>query len=155
MTPVRWLEPDEQAAWRVLLRTTLGLVDRLDAELRAEHDLTFGDYEILAHLSSGADGRLRMTDLAGRALVSKSRLTHAIARLEERGLVRREPDEHDGRGVQAALTARGRSLLERAAPTHVDGVRRLLIDQLPEGGVEALVEALEPVRDGLFGPPSP
>ncbi len=90
MAPVRWLEPDEQAAWRALLRATLGLVDRLDDELRAEHDLSFGDYEILAHLSSDPDGRLRMTDLAGRALVSKSRLSHAVGRLEDRELVRRE-----------------------------------------------------------------
>lgn len=148
---MKWLEPDEQAAWRLLLRVTLTLIDRLDADLRMEHGVSFGDYEILAHLSGGPDRQLRMTDLADRALVSKSRLTHAVDRLEQRGLVCREPADDDRRGVSAVLTDEGIAFLQTAAPTHVEGVRRLLIDELPAGAVPELIAALQPVWDNLSG----
>ena len=144
-----WLTEDEQQAWRLLLRVALTLVDRLDAELRQAHDLPLGDYEILAHLSSQPDHRLRMRDLAERALVSKSRLTHTIDRLERRGYVRREPCETDRRGISATLTSSGRTALECAAPTHVEGVRRLLIDQLSPSRVGDLTGALRPVLDAM------
>jgi DNA-binding MarR family transcriptional regulator len=141
----RWLTDDEQQAWRLLLRVTLTLVERLDGELRQAHDLALGDYEILAHLSSRPDHMLRMRELAERALVSKSRLTHTVDRLAARGLVRREPCPEDRRGVSAVLTANGLTLLHQAAPTHVDGVRRLLLTRLPQTGVRHLVQTLRPV----------
>lgn len=149
MGDVRWLDDEEQQAWRLLLRATLTLVDRLDEELRGEHQISLGDYEILAHLSSAPDRALRMRDLAERALVSRSRLTHTVDRLVTRGYVRRQASEHDRRGVVAVLTADGLTLLEQAAPTHVDGVRRLLVDQLPRGGARSLVRTLRPVLDQL------
>jgi DNA-binding MarR family transcriptional regulator len=140
-----WLSDDEQQAWRLLLRVTLTLVERLDGELREAHDLSLGDYEILAHLSSEPDHMLRMRELAERALVSKSRLTHTVDRLAARGLVRREPCPEDRRGVSAVLTANGLTLLQQAAPTHVDGVRRLLLSRVPQTGVRHLVQTLRPV----------
>lgn len=143
-----WLDDDEQRAWRLLLRATLTLVDRLDDELRAQHGISLGDYEILAHLSANAGG-LRMRDLATLALVSKSRLTHTIDRLVARGLVRRRPCADDRRGVTATLTPAGRTLLERAAPDHVAGVRRHLLDHLPPTGVKGLTRALAPVLQHL------
>ncbi len=149
MGDVRWLDDDEQQAWRLLLRVTLTLVDRLDEELRRHHPISLGDYEILAHLSGSPDEGLRMRDLADRALVSRSRLTHTVDRLVTRGFVRREVCEHDRRGVVAILTAEGMTLLERAAPTHVEDVRRLLVDQLPRGGTRNLVKTLQPVLDHL------
>jgi len=146
---VPWLTDEEQLAWRLLLRVTLTLVDRLDAELRTAHDLTLGDYEILAHLSGQDDRRLRMRDLADRALVSKSRLTHTVDRLERRGYVRRERCETDRRGISAALTDAGHAALTAAAPTHVEGVRRLLLDPLPRTGVGSLRRSLGPVLEEL------
>ena len=144
-----WLSDDEQQAWRLLLRVTLTLVERLDGELREAHDLSLGDYEILAHLSSTPEHALRMRDLAERALVSRSRLTHTVDRLVTRGYVCRQACEHDRRGVVAVLTPDGLALLERAAPTHVDDVRSLLVDQLPRGGARSLVRTLQPVLDRL------
>jgi DNA-binding MarR family transcriptional regulator len=88
---------------------------------------------------------LRMRELAERALVSKSRLTHTVDRLAARGLVRREPCPEDRRGVSAVLTANGLTLLQQAAPTHVDGVRRLLLSRVPQTGVRHLVQTLRPV----------
>jgi DNA-binding MarR family transcriptional regulator len=90
-----------------------------------------------------------MRDLAARALVSRSRLTHTVDRLVTRGYVCRKACEHDRRGVVAVLTADGRSLLEAAAPTHVEDVRRLLVDQLPRGGARSLVRTLQPVLDRM------
>jgi DNA-binding MarR family transcriptional regulator len=148
---VLWLTADEQHAWRLLLRVSLTLVDRLDAELREAHDISLGDYEILAHLSSQPDEMLRMRDLADRALVSKSRLTHTVDRLVARGLVRRQACADDRRGISAVLTPDGRALLELAAPTHVDGVRRLFISRLPKNGVAQLVRALQLVADAPVG----
>ncbi len=149
MNGLRWLTDDEQQAWRLILRVTLTVVDRLDDELRSEHQISLGDFEILAQLSSQPDERLRMRDLADRALVSKSRLTNTVDRLEAQGYVRREPCASDRRGISAVLTRQGRSLLDRAALTHVAGVRRLLVDRLPQRSVQHLVRALRPVLDGL------
>ena len=151
MAEVHWLDEDEQQAWRLLLRVTLTLVDRLDEELRREHRLSLGDYEILAHLSSEPDHRLRMRDLADRALVSRSRLTHTVDRLVERGFVRRERCQDDRRGVTAVLRPDGLAQLEAAAQTHVAGVRRLLVDQLGAPGVGDLLRALRPVLAHLQG----
>ena len=149
MGEVRWLDDEEQQAWRLLLRVTLTLVDRLDEQLRRHHRISLGDYEILAHLSSAPDEGLRMRDLAERALVSRSRLTHTVDRLVTRGYVSRKACEHDRRGVVAVLTPAGRTLLEEAAPTHVEDVRRLLIDRLPRGGARSLVRTLQPVLDRM------
>ena len=151
MPEVQWLDDDEQQAWRLLLRVTLTLVDRLDEELRREHQLSLGDYEILAHLSSEPDRSLRMRDLADRALVSRSRLTHTVDRLVERGFVRRERCQEDRRGVTAVLRPEGLARLEEAAPTHVAGVRRLLLDQLGPSAVPGLLRALRPVLAHLQG----
>ena len=149
MDEVRWLDDEEQQAWRLLLRVTLTLVDRLDEQLRRHHQISLGDYEILAHLSGAPDEGLRMRDLAARALVSRSRLTHTVDRLVTRGYVCRKACEHDRRGVVAVLTAEGRALLEAAAPTHVEDVRSLLVDQLPRGGARSLLRTLQPVLDRL------
>ena len=154
MTKKLWLTADQQHAWRLLLNVTLTLVERLDAELRQAHDISLGDYEILAHLSSQPDQRLRMSDLAERALVSKSRLTHTIDRLEHRGHVRREACDTDRRGITAVLSPAGHKLLTKAAPTHVDGVRRLLIEHLATDALPNLISALQPVQDVLRPPPA-
>ncbi len=153
MATTRWLNDDEQQAWRLLLRVTLTLVGRLDEELRSQHQLSLGDYEILAHLSSSPDRRLRMRDLSARALVSRSRLTHTVDRLVARGYVSREPCQQDRRGVSAVLTGRGLERLSEAAPTHVAGVRRLLIDPLGNSGVNHVAGALTPVLQHLAATP--
>src|SRR5258705_9595670 len=98
MDPVRWLTPEEQQAWRAFVRGSALLLDRLDSQLVEAHGLTLADYEILAWLSESPRGGLRMSDLADRALVSRSRLTYRVDRLVAEGLIERRPCPSDRRG---------------------------------------------------------
>src|SRR5919205_2941064 len=93
----RWLDADEQKAWRAWLYSTLLLQDRLDRELTRETGISHAYYEILVQLSEAPGRSLRMSQLADRSLSSRSRLSHAVARLEERGWVRREACLEDAR----------------------------------------------------------
>ena len=134
-----WLSPNEQEAWRTFLYATTLLNDRFGEALQSDPDigLTLGEYEILVRLNEAEGGFLRMSELADKVVHSRSRLTHTITRMEKRGLVERVRCSSDGRGRQAQLTAEGRALLERAAPTHVRSVRELLLDVI---GHEDLLE---------------
>ncbi len=145
----RWLNDDEMQAWRSLVVVSSRVFEQLDAELRQEHELTLADYEILSNLSEAPCTRLRMSQLADRALVSRSRLTHHVTRMEGEGLVAREACPTDRRGAFAVLTAAGRARLEEAAPTHLAGVRRLFVDLLPASEVSTVAEALAGVAAAL------
>lgn len=134
----RWLSEDEQATWRAYLQASQLLFDRLDRELQADQGIPHTYYEILVNLSEAPGRRLRMSELADRCQSSRSRLSHAVARLEEQGWVRREVCDTDRRGQTALLTAEGFSALEAAAPVHVEGVRTHLFDQLTPEQVEQL-----------------
>jgi DNA-binding MarR family transcriptional regulator len=145
---VAWLSDSEQAIWRRLLSVESRLQDRLDQELRAGHRLTLAEYGVLVNLSeSGPDG-LRMSDLAERLLLSRSGLTRRIDAMVRRGLVTRRSCPADGRGSMAQLTDEGAARLEEAAPTHVAGVRRYLIDVLA-GSLEALDAGLDRLEGAL------
>jgi DNA-binding MarR family transcriptional regulator len=134
----RWLDADEQKAWRAWLYSTLLLQDRLDRDLTHETGISHAYYEILVQLSEAPGRALRMSQLAERSLSSRSRLSHAVARLEERGWVQRQVCEEDGRGALAVLTDDGFAALEAAAPVHVESVRTHLFDQLSPEQVAAL-----------------
>jgi len=137
---VRWLDDEEQATWRAFLAATRLLMDRLDRELQAGAGMPHSYYEILVRLSEAPEGSVRMSELAERCQSSRSRLSHAVGRLEEAGWVRRETVESDRRGAVAVLTPEGRAALEAAAPVHVGGVRRHLFDRLTSEQVRALDE---------------
>jgi DNA-binding MarR family transcriptional regulator len=129
-TGVRWLDADEQRAWRAYMYSWMLLDDRLDRELTREAGISHAYYEILVQLSETEGRALRMSELAERCLSSRSRLSHAVSRLEERGWVRRQVCAEDGRGQLAVLTDEGFAALEEAAPIHVASVRTHLFDQL-------------------------
>ena len=140
----RWLDADQQRIWRAFLNGVAKINDRLDAELRP-FGLDLGEYEILVHLSE-TDGRsLRMSDLASRVRQSRSRLTHTIARMEGKGLVARAACPSDRRGVIAVMTESGYELLVRAAPCHVESVRRALVDPADPADFEALGRVMDAV----------
>ena len=134
----RWLDAEEQRAWRAWLYSTQLLHDRLDRELTRATGIPHAYYEILVQLSETPDRQMRMSELADRCLSSRSRLSHAVSRLEERGWVRRQVCEEDARGQLAVLTDEGFAALEAAAPIHVESVRRHLFDQLSPEQVAAL-----------------
>ncbi|MFC5263901.1 MarR family winged helix-turn-helix transcriptional regulator [Kribbella qitaiheensis] len=126
-TGTRWLDSEQQVAWRAYLLGTARLMAKLDDDLR-QFGLGINDYEILVRLSEAPERRLRMAELADRLHQSRSRLTHTVGRLEAAELVRRTSCKSDKRGVWAELTDAGFSLLEQAAPYHVDGVRENLVN---------------------------
>ena len=144
-TAPRWLDADEQRTWRAFLSATQLVLDRIDRQLQHESGVVFTYYEMLVRLSEAPDRSLRMSQLAETSLSSRSRVSHAVARLEERGWIRREACPTDGRGFLAVLTDDGLAALEAAAPGHVETVRETLFDQLtPEevGQLRGLSEKL-------------
>jgi DNA-binding MarR family transcriptional regulator len=148
------LDEEEMRAWMAFLHASTRLMERLDAELQG-HGLSLADYEILVHLSDEPSGELRMTELAARTLVSRSGLTRRLDRLVESGLVARRSCPTDRRGVLAVLTPAGRTRLEAAAPTHVQGVRRHFLNQLHGQDLGSLATCLNAVVASSESPAEP
>jgi DNA-binding MarR family transcriptional regulator len=140
---VEWLDDAEQRTWRAFLAATRLLFDQLDHELQRDAGMPHAYYEILVRLSEAPSRAMRMSELADRCQSSRSRLSHAVARLSERGWVRRESHPTDGRGWVAVLTDAGFDALAAAAPGHVAGVRAHLFDQLTPEQVAQLGEISE------------
>ena len=154
MAGTRWLSAEEQRAWRAYLEATLLLFDELDRQMQQDSGMPHAYYEILVRLSEAEGRAMRMSELAVQTRSSRSRLSHAVARLEERGWVERQDCPTDRRGQVAHLTDKGFGVLAAAAPSHVDAVRAHVIDQLTPEQIShladignALIEGLAPVRD--------
>ena len=148
-----WLDESEQRVWRRLLAVECRMRERLDRELQEAHGMSLGDYDVLVHLSEAEGGSLRMSELAERLLLSRSGLTRRVDGLVLAGWVERKACPDDGRGSLAVLTAAGLDHLKAAAPTHVGGVRRYLIDVLVgTGGLDGLDRGLSAVEAALDQP---
>lgn len=142
------LEAAELAAWRGMLKVHSALVKALDSELEARHGLPLSSYEVLIYLRVAPDKRLRMAELADRALLSRSGMTRLVDRLERDGLLRRDTCSSDARGCFAVLTERGEEVLAGARSTHLSGVRRRFLAHLDPGDVAALGTAFNKVLAG-------
>ena len=134
----RWLTPEEQDAWRSFMIGCRALFTAVDAQLQRDAGMPLAYYEILVRLSDAPGRALRMSQLAEAASASKSRASHAVARLEERGWVRRVDCPTDRRGQVAELTDEGYAVLAAAAPGHVEQVRRSLFEGLARDQVAHL-----------------
>src|SRR5438034_3283803 len=138
-------------AWRSLLRAHATLMRQLEADLEKRTGLALADFDVLAQLAR-AGGELRMTDLAVRALISRSGMTRRVARLVDEGLVRRASADADARGVVVALTYAGIARLTETAPVHLRGVSELFLTQLDDQELAVLKNALDKVTvDCTFG----
>ena len=138
-------------AWQSLLRAHATLMRRLETDLERETGLALADFDVLAQLAF-ADGELRMTELAARALISRSGMTRRVARLVGEGLVRRASSDADGRGVVVALTDAGLARLAETAPVHLSGVSKLFVERLDDRELADLASALTKVTpDCTFG----
>ena len=138
-------------AWRSLLEAHATLMRRLDTDLVRETGLALADFDVLAQLAQ-ADGELRMTELADRALISRSGMSRRVARLVNEGLVRREKAGTDARGVVVALTKAGLARLAETAPVHARGISELFVAQLDDQQLALLEAALSKVTvDCSFG----
>ncbi|HVV12282.1 MarR family winged helix-turn-helix transcriptional regulator [Amycolatopsis sp.] len=145
----RWLDDDEQRVWREF-RTAVDLLrGHVENQLQRESGMPHTYYEVLAVLSEAPEGTLRMSELALRCRSSRSRLSHAVARLEDNGWVRRFTCDTDKRGSFATLTAAGRAAVDAAAPGHVEAVREALFDALTPEQVSALGEISAAIRLNL------
>ena len=128
--PVKWLTSAEVGSWLSAVRLMTWLPWSIDQQLRRDSNLTMVEYQVLAMLSEAPERTMRMSSLAVVTNASLSRLSHLFQRLEQRGLVRREPDPADGRFTNAILTDQGFRTLADAAPGHVAHVRSLVVDVL-------------------------
>lgn len=148
-TDTPWLTDPQQRVWRSFLGATTLLMDRLDRELRAAHDLSMPEYEVLVRLSEAPDRSIRMAELASALAHSRSRVTHTISRLERDGFVTRGQCSTDGRGVSAVLTDAGFAALEAASHTHVRGVHAYLVENADAEEFEVLGRIMSRVVDDL------
>jgi DNA-binding MarR family transcriptional regulator len=147
----RWLDPDELETWLSYVAATTLLEGALDRQLQRDADMPLAYYLILAMLSDAPDRSMRMSELAAVTQSSQSRLSHAVARLERRGWIRRKPCPNDRRSTFAQLTEEGFAALAAAAPGHVCTVRRQLFDRLTPEQVGQLREICRSVLGGLGG----
>jgi DNA-binding MarR family transcriptional regulator len=138
-------------AWRSLLRAHATLMRQLETQLEQQTGLALADYDVLAQLAI-ADGELRMTELANRALISRSGMTRRVARLVDEGLVRRADAGADGRGVVVALTDVGVARLAETVPAHARGIAEYFVARLDDQELAVLESALDKVTvDCTFG----
>jgi DNA-binding MarR family transcriptional regulator len=154
VTGTRWLSAAEQRAWRAYLEATNLLLDALDRQLQQDAGMPHGYYEILVRLSESPSRAMRMSELAVATRSSRSRLSHAVARLEERGWVERVDCPTDRRGQVAHLTDKGFGVLEAAAPAHVEMVHAQVIDRLTPDQITQLEAIGQAIVEGLEVDPS-
>ncbi len=155
MDSPRWLDDEEQRAWRAFLFGGRLLMNRLDRELLVSAGMPVAYFEVLVALSESPGRAMRMSELARRSQSSASRLSHAVARLEELGWVRREACPTDRRGAVAVLTDEGFRVLEAAASEHVRSIRAHLFDRLSCEQVSQLREIFETVSRPLSDDAAP
>jgi DNA-binding MarR family transcriptional regulator len=147
-TQTEWLTAEEQQAWRAYLSACRRLFTEMDGYLQHVAGIPHAYYEILVRLSEAPGRELRMTQLADASISSKSRLSHAVSRLEERGWVERTACPTDRRGQVARLTDEGFAALEQAAPGHVDQVRQMVFDRLTPEQVAQLLAISQAIEAG-------
>lgn len=143
-----WLTEEQRQAWRGLSLMLFQLQARLSRRL-AEHGLSYQDYLVLATLSDQADGRRRVVELSDELGWEKSRLSHHISRMRERGLVRKAPCPNDQRGIYVMITALGVATLRDAAPDHATAVQHFFFRHLTDQQVQTLALASTKVLGGL------
>jgi DNA-binding MarR family transcriptional regulator len=148
-----WLSPAEMRAWRAYISTNDDLSGALAADL-ARHGMDLGDYQVLVYLSEAERNQMRMCDLAERLQLSPSGLTRRLDGLVKSGAVVRQGSELDRRVMMAVLTDNGRAALERAAPFHVESVRRRIFDHLDEAQVAALESIFTAINEALDADPA-
>ena len=147
-TTPRWLNPAEMKAWRQYIIASRRLLEALDFDLEG-HELSMADYEVLAQLSDAPDRKMRMSELAEVAMLSRSRLSHRIKVMEKAGWVKREACPVDKRGYFAVMTHKGWKAIVAAAPDHVDSVRARFLDHVNKEDQKVLSEIFGRVTDSL------
>ncbi|TGB41132.1 MarR family transcriptional regulator [Mycolicibacterium peregrinum] len=131
------------------MRVQLRMSYEMNRQLQADSGLSLADYDVLVALSNVGDDGMRVSDLAAQIGWERSRLSHQLRRMEQRGLTERRASVEDGRTTNVILTEMGQQAIEEAAPGHVDLVRRLFFDPLPENLLAPFTAALEHIHVNL------
>ena len=145
MTDAKWLNAVEDEAWRGLRRVNLLTLAGITRDLQTDCGLSDSDYDVLSALSESPHDKFRFRELATQIRWSTSRLSHHLARMQQRGLIERHPSEDDARGSDITLTELGRATIEEAAPHHVRSVRRHLFNRLSERQTAQLAEIVNAI----------
>jgi DNA-binding MarR family transcriptional regulator len=141
-----WLSTAQLRAWRAFMSVQMRMNYEMNRQLQGDSDLSLADYHVLNALTEAPGGRLQVSDLAALIGWERSRASHQLRRLCERGLAERVPSGDDGRATDAILTAAGREAMDEAAPSHVALVRRLFFDPLSDELIAPFTAALEHVQ---------
>jgi len=149
MPEPRWLSESELRAWGGLQFMQRRLLGGLARSLEANSNLSLPDYEVLIALTAQPEGRHRLFELAEDLAWEKSRLSHHVTRMVDRGLVEKQRCSADRRGWHVSVTAEGRQAIAAAAPSHVETVRKLFVDRLSPKQLAAVAEVAEVVLSGL------
>ena len=144
-----WLSKEEEKAWRGLMALRIGLVGHLARQLAQDSGITEAEFEVLVVVSETPGQRIRSRDLGKALNWERSRLSHQITRMEERGMVAREQCENDARGFDVLLTKVGLKAIQAAAPAHLEGVRHCFIDLLTPAQMKTLSSIAEVVTEHL------
>jgi DNA-binding MarR family transcriptional regulator len=144
------LTPGQQRAWLAYMRVQLRLTYEMNRQLQADSNLSLPDYDVLNALRYSPGGRMRITGLAARIGWERSRLSHHVRRLQNRALVDCRPAPDDRRATEITLTDRGWDEVTRASRGHVDLLRRLFFDGLPDELIDPLTAGLESVYDNIL-----
>ncbi|MBO0679140.1 MarR family transcriptional regulator [Mycolicibacterium sp. S2-37] len=146
------LDPEQLATYFSLMEAVSLLQYAVQRQLKADGDLSYVQFEILAHLAD-ADRALTMTDLADVVVYSRSGLTHQAGLLEQAGLIAREASTADQRATVVDITEAGRARLATVLPGHVEVVRELLFDSLSDRDVRTLGAIMTRARDHMRARP--
>lgn len=134
----RWLDDEEQELWRLLLGAVRKINRGMDETLKAGGEVSASEFAVLVALSEAPEQHLRLHELCTQLEWDRSRASHQVTRMEKRGLLYKEPDAVDARGINVCVTHVGIEHLRRAAPEHVESVRRMVFDHLQPEDVPAL-----------------
>ncbi|XKK38124.1 MarR family winged helix-turn-helix transcriptional regulator [Nocardiopsis sp. ARC36] len=145
----RWLEAEEKAAWDSFIRMQETLIGRLSRLLQADSGMSASDYIVLVSLTGTSEGKMRLLELANLVNWEKSRMSHQVRRMAERGLVAREECPDDARGAFVVATPAGHKAIEDAAPLHVEHVRRLFVDALTPNQLSTFARLSQRVSDHM------
>ena len=146
----RTLTPDQQRTWLAYMRVQLRLTYEMNRQLQADSNLSLSDYDVLNALRYAPGGRTVISELAAQISWERSRLSHHVRRLENRELVESRPAPADRRATEITLTDQGWDEITRASSGHIDLVRRLFFDGLPDELLEPLTIGLESVYDNII-----
>jgi DNA-binding MarR family transcriptional regulator len=140
---------NDLAVWRAFIETSERLRAVIGSRLQADSGLSTGDYSVLLRLSEAADHRVRSSELATQVGWERSRLSHHLGRMEQRGLIRRDDCATDSRGAEVVLTSAGADAFRRASAPHLHAIQELFVGALTQQQLDSVRQLTDALADSL------